>query len=117
MAEGKNNLLEKVKSMLGVTGPYQDGTLQAYIEEVQQYLVDGGAKKEIIDAPDSAGVIARGVCDLWNYGAGDGKLSPYFKERAVQLSYKPLKQDIHKLYHISDEEIHDMIRGGDENVR
>lgn len=87
------SLLEKVKSMLGITGTYHDGALQNYIDEVKEYLLDGGAKREIVDAPTSAGVIMRGVCDLWNYGAGDGKLSTYFKERAIQLSMKEVKAD------------------------
>lgn len=84
----ESNVLETVKILLGVTGTYQDATMQAYIDEVKQYLLDGGARKEIVDAQTSAGVIARGVADLWNYGAGDGKLSPYFKERAIQLALK-----------------------------
>ncbi len=80
-------MLEQVKSNLGITGTYQDATIQGWIDEVKQYLLDGGVRPEVVDAPTSAGVISRGVADLWNYGAGDGKLSPYFKERAVQLSY------------------------------
>lgn len=84
----ETSLLDKVKSMLGITGDYQDETLKAYIDEVKQYLVDGGVQQEIADAPIATGVIARGVCDLWNYGAGDGKLSPYFYQRITQLVYK-----------------------------
>jgi hypothetical protein len=34
------------------------------------------------------GIVARGVSDLWNYGAADGKLSSYFMQRAAQISYK-----------------------------
>lgn len=86
MAE--TSLLEKVKSMLGVTGTYQDQTLQFHIDEVKQYLLDGGVSQETVEAPTSAGIIARGVCDIWNYGAGTGTLSNYFKERAIQLSMK-----------------------------
>lgn len=86
MPEG--NVLETVKTLLGVTGTYQDATIQVYINEVKQYLLDGGVRKKVADAQTSAGVIARGVADLWNYGAGDGKLSPYFKERAIQLALK-----------------------------
>ncbi len=82
------NPLETVKSMLGITGNYQDATLQYYIDEVKQYLADGGVSQKIINAPTSAGIIARGVVDLWNYGAGVGKLSSYFMERAVQLAVK-----------------------------
>ena len=28
------------------------------------------------------------ISDLWNYGGGDGVLSPYFYQRAAQLAYK-----------------------------
>lgn len=86
MAE--TSLLEKVKSMLGVTGTYQDQTLQFHIDEVKQYLLDGGVSQETVEAPTSAGIIARGVCDLWNYGAGAGTLSNYFRERSIQLAIK-----------------------------
>lgn len=84
----ESNVLETVKTLLGVTGTYQDAAMQAYIDEVKQYLLDGGVRQGIVDAKTSAGVIARGVADLWNYGSGDGKLSPYFKERAIQLALK-----------------------------
>ena len=34
------------------------------------------------------GIVTRGVSDLWNYGAGEGKFSEYFLQRATQLAYK-----------------------------
>lgn len=80
--------LDTVKSMLGVTGNYQDTTMRAYIDEVKEYLLSAGVAKDTVDAPTSAGIIARGVADLWNYGAGAGELSPYFRERAIQLALK-----------------------------
>ena len=79
-----NTLLENVKKALGVTGTYQDDTLTQYINEVRAFLVDAG----VPEARQTSGVIARGVADLWNYGAGDGKLSSYFMMRATQLSIK-----------------------------
>ena len=81
-------MLEKVKTMLGITGTYQDETIKGYIEEVKQFLIDGGVDKEIVEADTSVGVIARGVADLWNYGSGGTSFSPYFLQRATQLSYK-----------------------------
>ena len=80
--------LETVKSMIGVTGNYQDDTIQAYIDEVKQYMLDGGVMQEVVEASTSAGIIARGVTDLWNYGAGEGKLSDYFMQRVIQLAMK-----------------------------
>lgn len=76
--------LSDVKSALGITGDYQDSTLQMWMDEVVAVLKDAGVSESTI----TVGIIARGVSDLWNYGAGDGKLSPYFMQRATQLSYK-----------------------------
>lgn len=85
MAEGFD-LLETVKAGLGVTGAYHDALLAAYIDEVKSYLLYAGVPKSLIGSKPSAGVITRGVADLWNYGAGAGTLSPYFHERVVQLA-------------------------------
>lgn len=82
------DILTRVKNNLGITGNYQDNTLMGYIEEVKAYLKDAGVADEIIESEVSAGVISRGVSDLWNYGAGNAELSPYFFQRATQLSYK-----------------------------
>lgn len=81
-------LLNKVKKGLGITGTYQDETLKIYIEEVKNFLVDAGVSEEIVNNSDSVGVIIRGVSDLWNYGMGSAELSQYFVQRAVQLVYK-----------------------------
>lgn len=81
-------MLEKIKEMLGITGNYHDALLQNYIDEVKQYLLDGGVQSEVVESTASTGAIAKGVIDLWDYGSGNGKLSPYFKERAIQLAMK-----------------------------
>lgn len=77
-------MLTKVKTALGITGDYLNDTLSEYIDEVMTFLTDAGVKSSNI----TTGIVSRGVSDLWNYGAGDGKLSPYFMQRATQLSYK-----------------------------
>lgn len=77
-------LLTKVKAALGIGGNYQDDTLAEYITEIQDFLVGAG----VAQANITAGIIARGVSDLWNYGAGGGTLSQYFMQRATQLAYK-----------------------------
>lgn len=84
------DILEKVKKSLGITGTYQDDTLQEYIEEVICYMIDAGVPSEVADSKISAGVIARGVMDLWNYGSG--KLSDYFYQRVTQLAYKEVPE-------------------------
>ena len=81
-------LLEKVKIALGITGDYQNATLTIYIDEVKSYLLDAGVTQNVVDSSSSVGVIARGVSDLWNYGSGNTELSPYFMQRAIQLAYK-----------------------------
>ena len=75
--------LAQVKSALGIVGEYQDATLQVYFDEVVDYLKGAG----VPEAKITAGIVARGISDLWNYGAGEGKLSPYFIQRATQLAY------------------------------
>ena len=76
--------LENVKNALGITGTYQDDTLQEYYDEVIAFLMDSG----VSNANITTGIVARGVSELWNYGNGEGKLSPYFMQRATQLAYK-----------------------------
>lgn len=76
--------LENVKHALGVTGTYQDSTLNVYVDEVVAFLKDAGVSESHM----TDGIIARGVADLWNYGAGEGKLSDYFRMRAAQLALK-----------------------------
>lgn len=76
--------LNDIKSALGITGDYQDATLQIYFDEVKAFLIDAGVPEE----RQTAGIVARGVADLWNYGGAEGKLSEYFMQRAAQLSYK-----------------------------
>lgn len=79
-------VLEKVKKALGITGSYQDDTLNVYIDEVKAYMKDAGVPESVVDSDTSAGVIARGVTDLWNYNGGAGKLSDYFYQRVSQLA-------------------------------
>lgn len=77
-------ILADVKTALGITGTYQDATIQIYIDEVIAFLKDAGVAETNI----TSGIVARGVSDLWNYGGAEGKLSEYFMQRASQLAYK-----------------------------
>ena len=86
MADETFDMLATVKVALGIMGSYQDGTIGAYIDEVNEYLADAGVPASMIGTKPTAGVVTRGVADLWNYGGGEGKLSPYFYERVIQLS-------------------------------
>lgn len=77
-------ILVEVKKALGVTTNYQDGTLMTYINEVIEFMRSAGVKDPTSTA--AVGCISRGVADLWHYGAGEAKLSEYFKMRVIQLA-------------------------------
>ena len=79
-----NVTLDDVKAAIGVTGDFQNETLQIYFDEVVDFLTDAGVK----EADITKGIVARGVSDLWNYGAGEGRLSEYFYQRAKQLALR-----------------------------
>lgn len=81
-------ILADVKTALGITGTYQDATIQSYIDEVKQFMLDGGVSESIVNASTSCGIITRGVSDLWNYGSGSASFSPYFYQRVIQLASK-----------------------------
>lgn len=81
-------LLTKIKSGLGITGTYQDDTLQVYIDEVKSFMESAGVNQSVIESEAAVGCIIRGVADLWNYGSGSANLSPYFVQRLIQLSIK-----------------------------
>ena len=76
--------LEQVTEALGITGGYQDQTIQVYFDEVMGFLTDSGCP----EAKITAGLMARGVADLWNYGGAEGRLSEYFMQRAAQIALK-----------------------------
>ena len=77
-------MIDDVKDALVIMGDYQDKTLAVYIDEVIDFLKGAGVPSGKI----TSGVVARGVSDLWNYGAGEGKLSSYFMQRASQLALR-----------------------------
>lgn len=81
-------MLEQVKINLGITGTFQDKTIQGYIDEVKDFMIEGGVSKDIAESDKCIGVITRGVADLWNYGSGGTSFSPYFIQRVTQLAFK-----------------------------
>ena len=83
-------LLARVKHAIGITGDYQDDAIQIYIDEVLAFLSSAGVHATVLQSDKVVGVVARGVTDLWNYGAGGGALSPYFTQRAIQLRNEPI---------------------------
>lgn len=79
-----NVTLDDVKIAIGITGDFQNDTLQVYFDEVIDFLKDAGIDENNI----TKGIVARGVSDLWNYGTGEGRFSEYFYQRAKQLALK-----------------------------
>lgn len=86
-----DNILEKVKSALHISGTFQDDALRIYIDEVKQFLLDGGVNENVVESRYSVGVIVRGVIDLWNYGSGGTDYSEAFLKRAYQLKDKVIE--------------------------
>ena len=84
-------LLIRVKKGLGISGTYQDDTLQLHIAEVKEFLKDAGVPLSTINSDASVGVIIRGVSDIWNYKSGEVKFSDYFMKRTIQLAIRPLE--------------------------
>lgn len=78
-------LLQAVKIRLGVTGDFQDTLITGYVLDTIEYMVSAGVDRETAESVSSAGVIARGVSDLWNYSAGDVKFSDFFTQRVLQM--------------------------------
>lgn len=84
-----NQILEDVKKANTIgSGKYLDGTVVVWIDEVERYLIDAGVSKERIINGEANGLISLGVNDIWNSGAGDGRLSDYFNKRMIQMATK-----------------------------
>lgn len=86
--------LAKVKTALGISGDYQNETLQIYIDEVIEEMKAAGVKKEVAESAAAVGCIACGVNDIWNYTSGGVKHSEYFNRRLVQLSLQEVSKDV-----------------------
>lgn len=82
-------LLQKVKSGLGITGDYQDDTLQVYIDEVKAFMIAAGVRETIVNSSAAVGCIMKGVNDLMNLSPSDSRFSDYFMMRLVQLATTP----------------------------
>ena len=80
------NILDEVKTRLSITGTDLDGTIQGMIDDVISYCRSAGLKYTQLMSTRAVGLIARGVADLWNYGAGNGKFSDIFQLRLNQMT-------------------------------
>lgn len=73
----------EIRKAIGA-GEAQDDALAVWVATVQSYLVGAGVPV----SKQNAGIIARGVEDIWNYGAGNGQFSPLFMQMASQLALR-----------------------------
>lgn len=107
-------LVTQIKQRLGITGSYHDILLLRLANDVKAYMVSGGVKNKVVNDEASVGCIARGVADLWNYGAGDGQFSEVFYQRVIQLAL-PVSgiEDGSDEYDAIEDEIIDEIVGED----
>ena len=81
----EQELLEMIKHDNQLFGTQHDMTLTIKIETIKGYLRSAGVSEAVIGSTLAVGVISRGVMDIWNYGNGDTKLSPFYYELADQL--------------------------------
>ena len=79
-------LRNAVKTMLLISGTFHDSMIDLYISEVLDYASAAGVPAAVLKSEKIKGLVARGVADLWNNGAGDGRLSEYFMQRVIQLT-------------------------------
>lgn len=82
----KEVLLADVKTMLMITGTFHDPAISLYIDEALDYMKGAGVAEEI--AEKSTGVIAGIVNDLMTGESGKGEISPFLKQRVIQLTYR-----------------------------
>lgn len=81
-----DELFTQAKAGIGIYVSYQDKTLRPYFNDVVKFILNAGVSEDTVLRESSVGLISRGLSDLWQYGAGEGRLSEYFKERAVQMT-------------------------------
>lgn len=78
-------LLERVKTSKGITGPHMDDRLEELIDDAKNYLRAGGVRDSLLNDTRAAGAIARYViADL------DGEPTPDFVDKRIaQLELEP----------------------------
>ena len=97
MAQIKEELYIKTREAMGIYVNYQDDQLKPRFYTVFQYLRNAGISEAKLLSEDAVGLLATGVSDLWNYGAGGTTFSPFFYDAAenLKLSVEPeVKKDV-----------------------
>ena len=78
-------LLERVKTALGITGQYHDGRIGALVEDVKDFMAKAGVPAAVLESDKVVGTIAMGVDSIMENGA----LSGYVISRIIQLRLTP----------------------------
>lgn len=89
-----DEILTKVKNALGITSNAQDETLKVYIDGIKTFMKSAGVSDAVLKSDISSGAIVAGVMDTWNYGSGEISLSPYTKERIIQLKFAQVEDNV-----------------------
>ncbi|MCQ2609193.1 MAG: phage head-tail connector protein [Lachnospiraceae bacterium] len=88
-----SEILDKVKKALGIFTNAQDDTLNVYIDGIKSYMKSAGVSDAVLSNEISCGCIVAGVIDTWQLGGGTIKLSPYTKERIIQLKNEEVEEE------------------------
>ena len=93
----KQEVLQEIKTALGNIPSHLDKTIELYMNETINYMLSAGVPSRLLEDKNidtkCLGCIIRGVADLWNYGNGDTKLSEYFQQRVLQLTFEVFKDE------------------------
>lgn len=81
----KEELYIKTREAMGIHVSYQDDQLKPRFLTVFQYLKNAGISEAKLLSEDAVGLLATGVSDLWNYGAGGTTFSPFFYDASKNL--------------------------------
>lgn len=90
----KENLYIKTREAMGIYVTYQDDQLKPRFMTVYQYLKNAGISDATLLSEDTIGLLATGVSDLWNYGAGGTTFSPFFYDAAENLRLSEVNADV-----------------------
>lgn len=78
MALTSDQLLQKIKAGLSVSGNFNDASLSIKILAVKQYMLNAGVTEDKIETDLGIATLTIGVSDLWNLSPGEIKFSDAF---------------------------------------
>lgn len=79
------NLLDKVKKGLSISGEYTDDTLMTKVIAVKGFILNAGVSETNLETELGMAALTVGVNDLWNLTPGEVKFSPAFSILLTQL--------------------------------